>query len=94
MNLLLSFNAKTCTNKCRRLTEKLKVTCHRNIAQEVNTRLQEADEEKKQYYKIIIDITLTTTYKPEPYKNKNLPKYIFPADFTVKVWISYILKKL
>lgn len=44
INLLLSFTIKTCTNKCRKLTQKLKITCHRNIAQEVNARLQEVDE--------------------------------------------------
>lgn len=44
--LLLSFDVKICTIKCRKLVEKLKWNCHRNIAQEASVREKESDEKK------------------------------------------------
>lgn len=58
--LLLSFDVKVCTIKCRKLVEKLKWNCHRNIAQEASVREKESDE-KKNYFKITIDLFYTNT---------------------------------
>ena len=64
----------------------------KNIAQEVNAKLQESDEKKNKLDSIaIIDMFYTKTCKPVLKKKQNPTKKLFSVSFTVKVWNSNIL---